>query len=410
MKKRIIAGVLCAVLLAMTSVTGASALEPNVAVGAKAALVQDLSTGQILYAANEQARMNPVGLSHILVVFTALKNSNHLSSMVKVEKKVLDSVSAQSKTLEAGEQYRLIDLLYLVLLRHDAAASAVVANAVSGSEKAFVSKMNDLAQEIGMTNSVFSNSAGVYGMADENYTCALDLAKLLAAALDDEDMAKLLTAASHQMAAKDKDTFTVNTDCALMQAQGAKRIPGLITAVTATDKKTNNCTVAVAEKNGARLACILLGDRAANNQKNTRALYQWGFGLNCFVCVKKGEEITSLVPDGSYTELHCVADRAVTYLCDSTFDESKLKVEFSIEEETVAPIPAGKRMGIIIVRYDGEQVATMDLIAENDVEVSMGEQIQTPPLALRMVLLTLVILVLAAAFFIGRKKWNRVVK
>ena len=413
MLKKIISFILSAALLLSVCLFSASAeqMDPGFKIPAKAAVISEVTTGQVLYTKNAQKRMNPIGISNILVVLTAVANSPDLDKMVEIKQDVIDIAGENSVgVLEDGEKYRLEDLLYLIILKNDNAAGAVVADYVAGSQKAFVKKMNELAQSYGMTNSLFSNAIGNYDLADENYTDCLDTVKLMTEAMYNRNVANILSAQSHEMAAEGKDKFTINTICPILQTDSYNYYENIAGGYADYDKKTGHCMVSASQKDGLKLVCVMFNSTEDKNCNATKSLFDWAYSLDRHNCLKEGQVLSEVEVAQSYTKLECVSITDVSYLCDDSFDKEKLSVEHTIEQKIIAPINKGDKIGIINVRYDGVLVGSVSLIAGNDVQISMGEQITTPPLALRLALLGFVLVVFLIAFIIYRKRWIKVTK
>lgn len=411
MTKKIISFIMSLILMMSVLIFSASAeqMDTGVSVSAKAAIVSEITTGQVLYEKNSGKRMNPIGISNILVLLTAVNNAPDLNALVEIKQDVLDvAVENTVGVLEDGEKYRLEDLLYLIILKNDSAAGAVVADYVGGSQEAFVEQMNALAQSYGMTNSLFSNAIGEYGLADDNYTDCLDTVKLMTEAIYNRNVANILSSQSHEMAAEGKDKFTINTVCPIMQTDNSNYYEDIYCGFADYDKKTSGCMVSSTEKDGLKLVCVMFNGNENKNFAATKSLYEWAYSLDRHVCVKRGDVLEKVDVTQSYTKLKCVSLTDVTYLCDDSFDENKLTVEHTIEEKLIAPIKKNDKIGIINVRYDGVLVGTISLVAGNDVEISMGEKITTPPLMLRLALLGFVVIVILVVFLIYRKRWLKV--
>lgn len=93
-----------------------------------------------------------------------------------------------------GDQVKAMDVLYGVMLPSGAESCVGLANHLFGSEEAFVDRMNEKAQELGMTNTHFVTSTGLHD--PEHYTTARDLTKLLTYALQNETFRTIYT--SHE--------------------------------------------------------------------------------------------------------------------------------------------------------------------------------------------------------------------
>jgi len=165
-------------MLAMVAGTGRAAAGP--------AVLFDAADGKILYAEDLDNQWHPASLTKIMtayLVFEAIKDGK-----LELKQKIPYSANAQqqppSKLGLSLEAKLLVDSALKALIIKSANDVAVaLAEAVSGSEQAFVAKMNDTARRLGMTRTTFVNPNGL--PAPEQMTTARDLARLARAVIRD---------------------------------------------------------------------------------------------------------------------------------------------------------------------------------------------------------------------------------
>lgn len=121
-------------------------------------LMIDAKSGNIIYEKNSQAKLYPASTTKILTAILVLEKC-YLNELVTVSSSALSAVPSSYTTasLHVGEQLRVEDLLYLMLIPSANDAANVLAEHVSGSIPAFAELMNQKATEIGATNSHFTN-------------------------------------------------------------------------------------------------------------------------------------------------------------------------------------------------------------------------------------------------------------
>ena len=172
--------------------------------------------------------------------------------------------------LEAGEKWRIEDLLYGLMLPSGNDAAIAIAEHLSGSTTAFAKQMNEKAQEIGMTHSHFTTVHGKDdGKADnpKNYSTARDMAILTAWALQNETFRKIVKTDKHTCSdMSGKHTITLrNTNRLLVDAveDGFEPIsclyPDTIGVKTGDTNSAGKCFVAAASRGGVTLIAVLLG-------------------------------------------------------------------------------------------------------------------------------------------------------
>lgn len=161
----------------LLAATGATAV-PGKTVPAKAAVVMD-SMGTVLYAKYPKARLAPastVKLVTAMVVIDLLKTAD----IVKISEKAARVRTIPPK-LQPDEEFAVIDLLNLALMKSINSAAVALAEAAAGSEETFVVLMNQKAQELGAADTLFANASGL--PKGKQYSTASDLALIMKAAL-----------------------------------------------------------------------------------------------------------------------------------------------------------------------------------------------------------------------------------
>src|SRR5438552_1847060 len=148
-------GVLAAVGLAQGTL--ASAAGPPLT--ARAAVVMDAATGEVVWERNASDPLPPASTTKVLTAILALE-SGRLDDSMRVS--VNAAETAPSKiNLRPGQRMRLKNLLYAVLLNSANDAAEVVAEGLAGSDDAFATRMNARARDVGATTAHFANPHGL---------------------------------------------------------------------------------------------------------------------------------------------------------------------------------------------------------------------------------------------------------
>jgi D-alanyl-D-alanine carboxypeptidase (penicillin-binding protein 5/6) len=155
--------------------------------------------------------------------------------------------------LAAGERVRVSDLLAAALIASANDACHALADWHSGSERAFVERMNHRAAELGLRATRFANACG--HDAPGHYSTAQDLAALTEAALRHPTFAALVARPTHAVHTADGHRrFDLVNSNALIG-----RFPGAIGVKSGYTRKAGKCVIALAERDGARVLLVLLG-------------------------------------------------------------------------------------------------------------------------------------------------------
>ena len=144
-------------------------------ISARAAILIDGNAGKVLYAKQPDLRLPPASTTKLVTAIVVL-DSMGPDTIVTVSPKAA-SVSSVAPRLSAGQKLSVRDLLYRALMRSVNGAVVALAEAVAGSEKAFVVMMNKKVRELGVMNTRFINASGLPGK--KQYTTARDLAEIM---------------------------------------------------------------------------------------------------------------------------------------------------------------------------------------------------------------------------------------
>jgi len=143
----------------------------------------DADSGRVLYEKNADERSLIASTTKIMTALLVCEQCN-LSDSVQIPKEAV-GVEGSSLYLQEGEILSVQELLYGLMLHSGNDAAVALAIYCAGSEAAFVDRMNEKAQRLGLTGTSFGNPHGLDH--DGNYSTARDLAKLSAYAMENED-------------------------------------------------------------------------------------------------------------------------------------------------------------------------------------------------------------------------------
>jgi D-alanyl-D-alanine carboxypeptidase (penicillin-binding protein 5/6) len=158
-------------------------------VSAQAAILVDIESGRILFEKNSDQPLRIASITKIMTAIVAIENGV-LSDKVVTSKNAY-RVEGSSIYLRLGEKLSLEDMLYGLMLRSGNDAAVAIAEHIGGSLDGFIYLMNQKAEELGMTQSVFNNPHGLDDH-EEHYSSARDMAVLTAYAMKNETFATIV--------------------------------------------------------------------------------------------------------------------------------------------------------------------------------------------------------------------------
>lgn len=168
-------------------------------VSARSAIFSDSTRVIRFYGKNVHTRVLPASTTKVMTALVVLEQLP-LSRYVTVSERATQ-VQPTKLNLRAGEQYKVQDLLYAILVNSANDASVVLAEAVSGSEWRFVNLMNERAQKLGAKNTKFANSHGLPSK-ESQYTTAYDMYLIFRQAVKHQFFKKAVAEKSHTIYSK----------------------------------------------------------------------------------------------------------------------------------------------------------------------------------------------------------------
>ena len=175
-------------------------------VNANYAVVFDLDQGTILGEKNSSVSMNPASMTKVMTLLVAVENLPDLEKKITITQDIVDYVKARGASncgFVAGEQVRVKDLLYGVILPSGADAVLALAKEIAGSEAGFVALMNKKAQDLGLSSDCkFQNATGLYHST--HHMNVKDIGEIMAAAMRNSLAREVLSTENYQIPATNK--------------------------------------------------------------------------------------------------------------------------------------------------------------------------------------------------------------
>lgn len=303
-----------------------------------AALVMDANTGSVLYQKNMTDKHSPADIAQVMTILLALEE-NKTNETVTVTREILDTVDREGAhiSLQEGEEVKIKDLLYGIMLSSASDAAKVVATALAGSESAFAEKMTARMKELGAVNSSFVNADGE--PAENNFSTAQDIALLTKEALKNDAFKEIFSKTSHTMDATNKNASerSFTTICLLMKNSDMDvKYEHVVGGKSGWNKDAGYTLVSAAEQDGRTLICVILDAKSSEQRyKETIALFDYAFAAFRNVSVPS----TLLSP----TEIPVMKNGTIVRKILVSIPEGTLlstNVEFQEGTMTVSSLPA----------------------------------------------------------------------
>ena len=375
-------------LLAFPVSAAETSLPADPDIQAKAALLVDANTGNIVYAKNEHHELYPASLTKIMTALLVLEAVDSGKLSLDQQLTASDSITeldadGSSAGIKVGEVMTVEQLLYCMLVVSANEACVILAEAVSGDVDTFVDAMNVKAQALGCENTHFVNPTGLHD--SQHYTSAWDLYLITQEAMKHEDFMRICDTGDITLPATNlseaRSLHSTNYLISVWRSRGYYNTDahGVKTGSTGA---AGHCLVSSASKGSLSFISVMLGCEQLHLEGNeirtmsfyeTNRLFDWAFDNFAYQTVLTSDEILKEVAVSlskiDHVTVHPAED--VEVLLPKGLAAEDLERTITLKSDPVeAPISAGDVLGTVTLSYDGTDYATVDLLALNDVEAS----------------------------------------
>lgn len=383
MRKRFVSVFLVFIITAVTVFspfsTASATFTPDQEINSQAAYLVNMDSGEVLYAKNEDQQIIPASLTKIMTAIIVLEKEDDLNRIITAPSYVFDEfvgVGVSTADFRAGEQIRVIDLLYGLLLQSACEAGNILADYYGGGNiQTFIDKMNTKAQELGATNTHFVNAHGLD--AEGQVTTAKDMYLITKYALSLDHFEEISCTALYEAPATNIHTeprYFVHTNLMMNEYRGGSYYYEPIKGVkTGTDGGVKNL-VSMASKNGFNYLLVTLGapDVDGDNLcfKDTKYLYEWAFNGFSYKTVLKSTETvgTTKIRLSSETDtLQLAPAEDLTLLLPNDVDISSVQQILNVPESVDAPVNKGDEIGIMQLKLNDEVIGETKVVAATSV-------------------------------------------
>ena len=328
------------------------------ALAAKAWLLIESSSGQVLSSQGADDRLEPASLTKLMtayLTFSAIKQGTiKLDQAVPVSEKAWKAQGSRM-FIQVNTQVVVEDLIKGMIVQSGNDACVALAEAIAGSEENFAQMMNREAQRLGMKNSSFRNAAG---MPDpQHYTTASDLARLTGALIRDfpEEYAKYYSIKEFRY-----NKITQPNRNRLLWLDPT--VDGVKTGHT---DGAGYCLISSAKRGPRRLLSIVLGT-ASDSVRTQESLKLLNYGFQFYDAVQlyaKNQPVSNLkVWKGSQGTVKAGFPNDFIVAVPKGY-EQRLKAELVSQQPLMAPVSQGQVVATMKVSLDGKPYGEYPVMA-----------------------------------------------
>lgn len=339
--------------------TPSTGITPSVA--APSAVLMEKRTGEVLYEKKAHDHYFPASVTKVMTLLLIAEDIE--SGKISLDDTVTASKRAASfggscVYLAEGEQMTVSDMLKCIAVVSANDCAVAMAEHLSGSEELFVQRMNERASALGLEDTHFTNCTGLF---DDNnhYTSAYDVAVMSRELLRHEFIKEYTTIWRDSI--RNGEFGLSSTNRLVYWYPGCT---GLKTGYTSTAKY---CISATAERDGVEyIAVIMHSETADSRNADAQALLDYAFANYTLCSLRSGTPLPAIpVELGRAASVQAVYGGPEYALTAKTGAVPEYTLD--IESSAAAPVHAGDRLGTLTVRSGGKVVASVPVLAGEDV-------------------------------------------
>ena len=386
-KRRFFALFLVLGLLVSLLSVPASAFE-EIDVDARAALLVEKETGEILYEKNAHEKNYPASITKLTVALLVLEAIDagqlSLDQPITARESAFEGLSIYGSTagIKVGEVLTVEQLLQCMLIVSANEACNILAEAVcgEGNISQFVQRMNERAAALGCENTHYVNTSGLHD--PDHYTTAWDIYLITRALMPYEKFMEICNSKSAEIAETDHNQRHVlhSTNRLISNwrelgylyrdAQGIK---------TGSTEEAGHCLVSSAVRGDRQLVSVVLGaekitladgkSTLTKSFSETIRLFDYGFDSFSRREVVSADELVREVPVALSSEANYVVAHpaeSITRMLPTELDLSELTRDITLPDSVDAPIAAGDELGEMTGSYNGTVYGTVKLLEEDE--------------------------------------------
>ena len=355
----------CALVLSLFPLTASAQLAPPApALEAKAWLLLDVNSGQVLASQKADERFEPASLTKLMTAylsFSALKQKSlRLDQIIPVSTRAWKAEGSRM-FIEPNKPVTVDELLHGVIIQSGNDASTALAEAIGGSEEVFAQMMNREAKRLGLANTHFTNATGLPN--PELRSTAQDLSQLVVALIRDfPEYYPLYSQKEYRY-----NNITQSNRNRLLWLDPT--VDGVKTGYT---ENAGYCLITSARRGERRLVSVVLGTasesaRATESQK----LLNWGFQFYDSVRVyARNQPVTQLRVWKGGSDMVKAGFTSDLYVALPKGQGDKLKATVESLQPLLAPVSPGQRVATLKLEIDGKPWRELPVVALEAVPVA----------------------------------------
>ncbi len=350
-----------------------------------------LDDDTVLFSKNETKRTAPAAFVKLLSAIVAIETWDNLDEKVEITEESLSLVKydygVRTVNLRPDESYTRRQLIEALMIYSANDAASVIAYTISGSLDAFLQRMNETAKKIGMTDTVAASITGFD--TDGQYTTAKDVATMIRYCCKQPVFAQTFSAQSVTLPETNHNNErTYNADNKMRIAAISDYYHAAVSGGKMTSTaNAGECIAVTTSQDGYAYICVVMRgrmtdiDRDGMNENTSltdaRQLIAWTYNnirYRVIATENQTVQIVNVLAARDGDTLRLVPEKETSALVPASASSSSVLIEpiaDTMPAKLSAPIKQGEVICQARVIYADQEITTINLVAANDVRLSM---------------------------------------
>lgn len=359
--KKILSFILAGIILSFPAYAIDTLHDDDIKIAAPSAILMEKDSGEIIYEKNPNEKMAPASVTKVmtlLLIVEALDRGDiSLDDTVTASERAA-SFGGSCVFLEQGEKMSVHEMIKCIAVVSANDCAVAMAEFLCGTEDAFVSRMNERADELGLKDTNFKNCTGLFE-DDEHYTTAHDIAVMSRELISHELIKDYTTIWMDTI--RNGEFGLSSTNKLVYYYDGCT---GLKTGFT---EKAGYCLSATAERDGTEyIAVIMHGETSDSRNADAKTLLNYAFA-NYTTCSLRSPDVLPPIAvkmgnSDSVQPTYTGPEKALI-----SKQGGDISYEVNLPDEVMAPVEKGMQIGTLTVSRGDEVICEVPLVSDCDI-------------------------------------------
>lgn len=336
---------------------------PSLSLDCGSAILIEQHSGQVLYEQNMHEKLRPASVTKVMTILLIMEaiDSGRLSYTDKIScTENAAGMGGSQIWLDVREELTVDEMLKAICVVSANDCTVAMAEYLAGSQEAFVAKMNEKAQELGMNDTTFKNCHGID--EDGHVTSAYDIALMSKELLNNHpSITKYTTIWMDSL--RDGKSSLVNTNKLIRNYKGAT---GLKTGSTSV--ALYNLSASATRDDLSLIAVIMKAPNTKIRFAEAQKLLDYGFSnFEYKKLANKGDIVKDVIVDkGIETNVNGILEADSGILIQKGQDKN-IEQQLELPTMIASPVEQGQVLGTITYLLNGQEIGKINIVAEKSV-------------------------------------------